>query len=394
MPQPAVKPPEESLPRPLRVAAAFTWRALVIAAGVFGVLWLLGYFSSLVTPFLIAMLLAALLVPVVRLLDRWLPHALSVTVTFLLAIAVVSGLFTLVGTSIASELTQLTSQALDGFAKLQDWLARGPLELDNARIHEYIANLREQVTANGERLASGALTATVSAGGFITGLVLALFTLIFLLLNGNQIWGFFIGMLPRNAQAAADTAGRAGWESLTQYVRATVIVAAVDAVGIGIGAAVLGVPLAVPLGVLVFLGAFVPIVGALLSGAVAVLVALLALGWVQALNMLGIVLAVQQVESNVLQPFIMGRMVSVHPLAVVFAIGAGITVNGIVGAVVAVPVVAVLNTMIRSLSAGGAPLEAIAEEPVRRHRPRSGGSSRAGAQPQDRPSAPAGGASA
>lgn len=356
---PAVKPPADSLPRPLRVAAAFTWRVLLIAAGVYGVIWLLGYFSALVTPFLIAMLLAALLLPLVQLLDRWVPHPLSVTLSFLLAIAMLVGLFTLVGTSIAGQLTELTGQALDGFAKLQEWLAEGPLQINNAQITEYVEQLQEQVSANGERIASGALTATATAGEFLTGLVLALFTLIFLLLNGNQIWGFFVGLLPANARQAADTAGRAGWESLTQYVRATVVVAAVDAVGIGVGAALLGVPLAVPLAVLVFLGAFVPIVGALVSGAVAVLVAVLALGWVQALIMLGVVLLVQQVESNVLQPLIMGRMVSVHPLAVVFAIGAGITVNGIVGAVIAVPVVAVLNTMIRSLSAGGAPLEKI-----------------------------------
>lgn len=372
-PAPAAKPPADSLPRPLRVAAAFTWRVLVVAAGVYGVLWLMGYFSGLVIPFLIALLLAALLLPLVRLLGRWMPHALAVTGSFLLAIVVLAGLFTLVGTSIAGQLNQLTSQALEGFTKLQAWLAEGPLQINNEQISQYVEQLQEQVSANGERIASGALTATATAGEFLTGLVLALFTLVFLLLNGEQIWRFFVGLLPANARQAADTAGRAGWESLTQYVRATVMVAAVDAVGIGVGAALLGVPLAVPLAVLVFLGAFVPIVGALVSGAVAVLVALLALGWVQALVMLGIVLLVQQVESNVLQPLIMGRMVSVHPLAVVFAIGAGITVSGIVGAVIAVPVVAVLNTMIRSLSTGGAALDQIAVEHPRRSRPRTGG---------------------
>lgn len=350
------------MPRPLQVGAAFTWRLLVIIAGIWVLLWVLNFFSSLVIPFLVAVLLAALLTPLVQLLARWLPRGLAVAVTFLLALGVVAGLFTLVGTQIASQMTQLTSQALDGFSQMQDWLAKGPLNINTAQIDDYVGKLQEQVTANGERIASGALTATLTAGEVLTGLLLTLFTLIFLLYDGNGIWGWFVRLLPKRARQASDTAGRAGWVALTQYVRATVIVAFVDAVGIGVGAAILGVPLYIPLAVLVFLGAFIPIIGALVSGAVAVLVALLALGWVQALIMLAVVLAVQQIESHILQPVIMGRMVSIHPLGVVMAIGAGLVVKGIVGALFAVPLAAVLNTVIHSLSAGGAPLRRLAAD--------------------------------
>lgn len=342
------------LPRPLRIGAAFTWRMLLIAAGVWLLLWLMNFFSSLVIPFLIAVLLAALLIPVVELFNRWMPRGIAVAITFLLSLGVIVGLFTLVGTQIASQMTQLTNQALDGITKLQEWLASGPLKLDTAQVNDYIDKLQEQVTANGERLASGALTATLTAGEVLTGMLLTLFTLIFLLYDGSGIWTWFVRLLPKRAREACDTAGRAGWVALTQYVRATVVVAFVDAVGIGVGAAIIGVPLYIPLAVLVFLGAFIPIIGALVSGAVAVLVALLALGWVPALIMLGVVLAVQQVESHILQPIIMGRMVSIHPLGVVMAIGAGVVIKGIIGALFAVPLAAVLNTVVHSLASGGA----------------------------------------
>ena len=187
--------------------------------------------------------------------------------------------------------------------------------------------------------------------------------MIFLLLEGDRIWRWLVHLLPAPTHDRVDTAGRAGWQTLTSYVRATVVVATADAVGIGVGAALLGVPLAIPLAVLVFLGAFVPIVGAFLSGGVAVLVALVALGPVQALIMLGIVIAVQQLEAHVLQPFLLGRAVSVHPLAVVLAIGAGLLVAGIVGALFSVPLVAFLNTAIHSLRGRDDPMVAMLQRP-------------------------------
>ena len=212
-----------------------------------------------------------------------------------------------------------------------------------------MAQARDQLSANSEEIVSRALEATATAGEIVTGAVLTLFALAFFLYEGEKIWAWLVALFPGGARERIDTAGRAGWRTLTAYVRATIVVATADAVGIGVGAALLGVPLAIPLGVLVFLGAFVPIVGALVSGSVAVLVALVALGPVQALIMLAIVVGVQQVESHLLQPFVLGRAVSVHPLAVVLAIGAGLIAAGIVGALFAVPLVAVGNTVSHSL---------------------------------------------
>jgi predicted PurR-regulated permease PerM len=184
----------------------------------------------------------------------------------------------------------------------------------------------------------------------LTGLFLTLFTTYFFLAQGTSIWAWLVRLLPREARRPIDEAGRRGWVTLTAFVRATIIVAFTDALGIGLGALILGVPLVLPLAVLVFLAAFVPVVGALISGSVAVLVALVAVGPVKALIMLGVVIAVQQLESHVLQPFLLGRAVSVHPLAVILGIAAGALTAGILGALFAVPLVAVGHTVAVSLS--------------------------------------------
>ena len=181
-------------------------------------------------------------------------------------------------------------------------------------------------------------------------MILALFILIFFLLEGDRIWSFLVRLLPRKARAATDGAGRRGWTSMVSYARIQMFVAFVDAVGIGVGAAIIGVPLALPLGVLVFLGSFIPIVGALVTGAVAVLLALVANGRVNALIMLGIVLLVQQLESHILQPLVMGKAVSLHPVAVILAVAAGSYLAGIPGALFSVPILAVANSSIRYIA--------------------------------------------
>lgn len=341
---------ESGVPYPLRLTAGYVWRLLLVGIGIYLVLWVLDLFRPLVVPFFIAVLLSALLQPLVAQLTRWMSRGLAVLVSMLLAVGVVSGLFTLVGTQISSQMAQLTAQAVDGFDKLRTWLEEGPLKLGSAEITSYVNGLLDKVTANTREIAAQALNFTATAGEVLTGIVLVLFTLIFLLLDGRQIWNWLLRFVPKAGRDRADQAGQAGWVSLSAYVRATVMVAAVDAIGIGAGAAILGVPLAIPLGVLVFIGAFIPIVGSLFSGAVAVLVALLALGWVKALIMMAIVIGVQQLESHVLQPILMGKMVSLHALGVVFALGAGMIIDGITGALFAVPLAAVLNTVVKALS--------------------------------------------
>ncbi|MGB0963072.1 MAG: AI-2E family transporter, partial [Mycobacterium sp.] len=185
----------------------------------------------------------------------------------------------------------------------------------------------------------------------VTGALLVLFTLIFLLQGGRNIFSFVTQIFPVTVRDRVRDAGRAGFRSLIGYVRATFLVAFVDAVGIGVGLAIMGVPLALPLASLVFMGAFVPLVGAVVAGFVAVVVALLAKGWIYGLIALGLIIAVQQLEGHVLQPLVMGRAVSIHPLAIVLAIAGGAVLAGIPGALLAVPALAFLNSAMRVLLA-------------------------------------------
>ena len=343
-----------AIPLAVRVAAAWAWRLLVIGAGVYFTSQVLGRFSSLLIPVLLALLLAALLAPVVETMVRLLiPRVLAVVVVVVATLAVLVGLVTLVTTRISAGAAELVASVNSGIGQIEDWLSTGPLNLSNTQLTAYTAQLQAQLESNVAAIAGQVLNLTSAATSLITGAFVVLFLLIFFLYDGEKIWEWVVRLLPRQAEAPFDGAVRRGWITLVSYVRATVVVAFVDAIGIGLGALLLGVPLAVPLAVIVFLGAFVPIVGALVSGAVAVLVALVTVGLTKAVILLVVVLAVQQLESNVLQPFLLGRAVSVHPVAVILAISAGIALAGIPGALFAVPVVAVLNTVVTYLVRGG-----------------------------------------
>ncbi|GAB3280742.1 AI-2E family transporter [Sinomonas notoginsengisoli] len=352
---PAPRPVNDAdLPFALRIAAAWSWRIAMILVVAWAIAWALAQLSFLVIPVLVAALLAGLLNPVVGLLRRVrVPRGLAVAVTELGFIAVVAGLLTLVGRQISSGFAELWGEALAGLTEIQRWLAEGPLQLTSAQLGTYISDARHVLETNQGTLVSGVLSVGSSAGHFITGALITLFVLVFFLLEGERIWAFLVRLLPRQARPAADGAGRRGWTSLVSYVRVQVFVAAVDAIGIGVGAAILGVPLALPLGILVFVASFVPVVGALVSGAIAVLLALVANGAVNGLIMLIIVIAVQQLESHVLQPLVMGRAVALHPVAVILAVAAGSYIAGIAGALFAVPTLAVTNSSVRYIAARG-----------------------------------------
>ncbi|WP_374049253.1 AI-2E family transporter [Sinomonas sp. ASV486] len=339
------------LPFALRISAAWSWRLAIILAVAWAIAWALAQLSFIVIPVLVAALLAGLLSPLVTWLRRvGLPRGLAVAITELGFIAVVAGLLTLVGRQISSGFSQLWGEALAGLAEVQKWLSEGPLQITSSQLDTYVKDAQQILTTNQGTLVNGVLSVGSSAGHFITGALIALFVLVFFLLEGQRIWGFLVGMLPRQARPAADGAGRKGWTSLVSYVRVQVFVAAVDALGIGVGAAILGVPLALPLGILVFVSSFIPVVGALVSGAVAVLLALVANGLTNAVVMLIIVVAVQQLESHVLQPLVMGRAVALHPVAVILAVAAGSYIAGIAGALFAVPTLAVTNSAVRYIA--------------------------------------------
>ncbi|MFI7482835.1 AI-2E family transporter [Kocuria sp. M1R5S2] len=338
---------------PVRVAAAWSWRLIIILAAVGLVGWVLSTITVVIIPVLISGLLAGLLFPLVKWLrGRHVPAGAASGIAVLLLIGLVTGLLVLAGRQIVLGFAQLSQNVVVGTQQLLGWLEDGPLNISADSVNDWIDDLGTTVQDNSEAILSGAMSFGSTAGSVLTGMIIMLFTLLFFLMDGERIWLFLVRLFPTSARRAVNGAGRQGWTSLVQYARIQGFVAFVDAVGIGLSAALLGVPLALPIGILVFLGSFIPIIGAVVTGAVAVLVALVANGMTTALVMLGLVLLVQQIESNVLQPLVMGRAVSLHPLAVFLAVASGSILFGIAGALFAVPVMAFLNTVVRYLVGG------------------------------------------
>ena len=348
MPAPARGLLDDALPRSVQLSAAWSWRLLVIVAATAVGLWLLNYFKVIAVAVAVAVLLSVLLTPVARFLReriRFSRVAASATSVVGLLV-VVGGLLTLAGNSIVNGFADLASEATAGLDTLIGWLSTGPLQISASQIEAYRQQATTSLSDNTASLLSGALSVTTTLGHVGTGAIIALFCTLFFLIDGRRIWFWVVGLLPRSARQRTHEASRRGLVALGAYTRTQILVALVDAVGIGIGAAILQVPLALPLATLVFIGSFIPIVGALISGSVAILVALVAHGPVVALAMLAVVLLVQQIEGHLLQPLLMGHAVSLHPVAVLLAVAAGSMAAGIVGALFAVPIAAVANTVL------------------------------------------------
>lgn len=336
----------------VRRGAAWAWRLLVIFGAVFALLWVVLQVEVIVVPVALATLAAALLMPAVDFLDRrGAPRGGAVALILLGGLALVGGLLTFVISQFIEGTPALVEQVTRSIDGLRRWLVDGPLGLSREQIDNAGNSAIEALRNNQEKVTSGALSTAGTITEIVTGALLVLFTLIFLLHGGRNIFEFVTRIFPTGTRQRVRDAGRAGFHSLIGYVRATFLVALVDALGIGVGLAIMGVPLALPLASLVFLGAFIPLVGAVVTGFLAVIVALLTKGLLYALITLGLILAVQQLEGHVLQPLVMGRAVSIHPLAVVLAIAGGGVLAGIVGALLAVPVLAFLNSAIRVLIA-------------------------------------------
>ena len=325
------------------------YELLALAAGFVGI-WLLRFFSEITVPIAIAVLGTALVVGAVDWLEaKGLPRVAATAVVVVGMLAGFIGMLALVGQQLATQVVDLKSNVVEGIDQVQVWAQTGPLKLTDTQIQDWIDQAKSSISNSD----TSVLTTVTSVGTTLThivaGFFIALFASFFFLYEGDRIWSWIVALFPRAARDKVHSSGLTAWASLTAFVRATIIVAFTDAVGIAFGAWVLGVPLTFAIGVLVFLGAFVPIIGALLSGLVAVLVALVAQGPWTALWMLLVVIAIQQLESHVLQPFLMGKLVAVHPLAIILAIAGGVAVAGIVGALIAVPLAACLNGVVRHL---------------------------------------------
>lgn len=343
---------DDSVSPLVRKAAAWSWRLLLILGAIVTLLWLILRLEIIVVPVALATILAALLLPVVDFLDRrGAPRGGAVALVLLSGFALFGGLLAFVITQFVEGAPALVGQVTTSIEGVGTWLTDGPLDVSPQQINQLRDAAIEALRSNQEKLTSGALSTAGTVTEIVTGALLVLFTLIFLLHGGRNIFAFVTKMFPVHVRDRVRDAGRAGFRSLIGYIRATFLVALVDATGIGVGLAIMGVPLALPLASLVFLGAFIPLVGAVVTGFLAVIVALIAKGWIYALITLGLIIAVQQLEGHVLQPLVMGRAVAIHPLAIVLAIAGGGVLAGIVGALLAVPALAFVNSAMRVLLA-------------------------------------------
>ena len=342
---------DAEVPHSLRIAGAWSWRLIVVGVVGWALLRFISIISIVVIPLAIALLLSALLAPAVGwLLRARLPRSLATFLVLVGGIAAVAGTLTLVVNQFVDGVPELSRNATEGIRQIQDWARTGPLHMSDDQLNSAIDSAQDWINANTSQLTATGFATAATLAEALTGAVLVLFATFFFLRDGRKIWRFLVKLFPVNARWQLSDAGDASWATLCSYVRATVLVAFIDAVGIGLALVIFDVSFPFPLAALVFLGAFIPIVGASISGAVAVLVALVDKGWVIALAILGAVILVQQIEGHILQPLIMGRAVAIHPLVVIIGIASGVVLAGIVGALVAVPLIAVLNTGIRRLA--------------------------------------------
>jgi predicted PurR-regulated permease PerM len=344
--------PAQAVPWGVRVAAEAGWRLLILAGTVWVLMRVISAVQLVVFAFVIALLITALLQPTVaRLRRHGVPRGPATALTAILGFVVIGLMGWFVTWQVMENIDNLSDQIQSGIDDLRNWLLKSPFHVTDKQINQIAKNLREAVGANTDQITSAGLEGVQVVVEALTGILLTFFATLFLLYDGRRIWEWTLKLVPAAARPAVAGAGPRAWHTLTAYVRGTVLVALIDAVFIGVGIYFLNVPMAVPLAVFIFLFSFIPLVGAVASGALAVVVALVTQGVFTALMTLAVVLAVQQIEGHILQPFILGRAVRVHPLAVVLTVATGGMVAGIGGAVVAVPLVAVTNTVVSYLKA-------------------------------------------
>jgi predicted PurR-regulated permease PerM len=353
----------EAVTWPVRVAAAWSWRLLVIALGV----WLLGQIFTRIElvafSFVLALFFTAVLHPVeLRLRRLHGPPSLSAGLALLVGVAALAGIGWFVTWQISQHSSQLADQITNLVDKIRNWLHTGPLHLKSSDVDKLADNITKTIKDHQGQLVSGAIQTVRTVVEFIGALLLILLSTFFLLRDGEQIWKWVLKLFPREAQDRLDVAARSGWRTLGGYMRGQVLIALFHGVSVMIVLLVLRIPLAAALGVLIFLGSFVPLVGLTVTGALCVAVALLEHGVTAGIVVAISIIVLVQLEAHLLQPIIMSRSVEVHPLGIALAVLTGTLLAGIVGALLAVPFVAFLNTTINALRS--APLPPAAAEVV------------------------------
>jgi predicted PurR-regulated permease PerM len=338
------------VPRWLQTGAAWSWRLLILAAAIYLVARVLSLLSIVVVPCIVALLLTALLQPLTARLRRaGLPALAATWVTLLIVAVVFGGLVMLIAARVSADYPSLVAETRHTISEIESLLAGPPFNLKSNSVQRFLNNIPGYLSKHKSLVEGTVLTGGKIASEFFGGLVLMLFVMFFLIKDGERIWAWLLGAMRTQTARRWDRAGHAAWLAVVYYMRGTVAVAAIHAVVVGVVLSVMGVPLALPLALLVFLAAFVPLVGLLVAGALAIVVTLAAKGWVDAVILLGVLIIEDQLEAHLLQPQVVGRVIRLHPLAIILALAVGAVLAGIPGAVVAVPVVAVITRALPEL---------------------------------------------
>ncbi|WCD90554.1 Putative transport protein [Streptomyces xanthophaeus] len=354
--QPGTPPPVIPF---LRTAAAYAWRLLVVGVVVYALFALLGRFHEIGVAVFLGLVVTALLRPVADLVSRGLPRGIAVGVTLIGSAALVLGVLALVGEAVAGERTTLVREFRDGIGRIEDWLERPPFHLAPQALAGVQDRIGDYLSSHRSSLLSTALSGATQLVAVLTTLALALFCSVFFIHSGDRQWAWFREQLPVSVRERTDTGGRAAWRTFTGYTHGIVLVAATNAVLVGLALWLLGVPLAVPLALLEFLAAFIPLIGSPVALTVAAVVALASQGPLVAAVVVALIVVIGQIEGHLLHPLVMSWAVRLHPLVVAISVIAGAIAAGVVGAVVAVPLVSVIWSVRTALrdspgpSAGG-----------------------------------------
>jgi predicted PurR-regulated permease PerM len=343
-------PERARVPSWLQTGAAWSWRLMLLALAIYLIARVLGVLYIVVVPCVAALLLTALLQPLTTRLRRaGLPGLAATWVTLLIAAAVLGGLGMLVANRVSADYPSLVAEVKHTTTQIESFLAGPPLHVKSSNVQKALNDIPGYLSKHKSLVEGTVVTGGKIASEFFGGLVLMLFVAFFLIKDGERIWSWLLGAMRTETARRMDRAGHAAWLAVVYYMRGTVAVAAIHAIVIGVVLWIMGVPLAMPLAVLVFIAAFVPLVGLLVAGALAILVTLAAKGWVDAVILLGILIIEDQLEAHLLQPQVVGRVIRLHPLAVILSLAVGGVLAGIPGAVVAVPIVAVITRALPEL---------------------------------------------
>ena len=341
---------DDPVPRWLRSGAGIAWRLLAIAAAIGVTVYALAYLRVVVLPVIVALLLSTVLCPPARWLTRHrFSGAAAAGTVMIVAVAVLAIAVGMAGAAVGRQFADLATSVKDGIREAGEALEQPPFNLSKADIQEKIDEYVESLSDSSSSLTDGALHGAIVVGELFTGLIITLLLLFFFIKDGPGLWRWVVDTFGGRQRRRLDELACRCYSALSGYVRGLVLVGVADATMIGTGLLILGVPLVAPLMLLTFLGAFVPLVGAFSAGLAAVLIALVSGGIVKALIVLGLVIAVQQVEGHILYPIIMGRTVKVHPIAVILALATGGILAGIIGIFISVPIITVAATALAYL---------------------------------------------